>query len=123
MSETTEGGPFNQLRDQYQWRKVSSPVIWRPEKIGDELVGFYGGVSLLDGPHGEYEVVVVHIPLDRSYMISGARIVQLLPPALIPMGHPVRIVWQGMQKTGSGVHSMKTFDVMVAEGPAVPGGD
>jgi len=123
MSDKTT--PMNQstehIREQYKWRTVQTPIAWRPseEEIGTELVGFYGGKSLRDGPHGQYEVILVHVPMDRSYMVSGTRVVQLMDASLAPVGHPVRIVWKGYKETGRG-HQMKLFEVLVAEGQAVP---
>jgi len=120
MSDTTlESRSAERIREQYKWRQVATPISWRPEEIGTELVGFYGGKSLRDGPHGQYEVIIVHVPLDRSYMVSGTRVIQLMDASLAPVGHPVRIVWQGTKETGNGYH-MKLFDVLVAEGEAVP---
>jgi len=118
---TLMGRSAERIREQYKWREVATPTTWRPTEaqIGEELVGFYGGKTLRNGPHGQYEVIIVHVPLDRSYMVSGTRVIQLMDASLAPVGHPVRIIWQGYKETGQG-YQMKLFDVMVAEGEALP---
>jgi hypothetical protein len=107
------------IREQYKWREIASPVPWRPEEVGTELVGFYGGKTMRTGKYGQYEVAIIHVPMDCSYMVTGTRVIQLVDASLAPIGHPIRIVWQGYKETGQG-HNMKMFDVLVADGVAVP---
>lgn len=113
------GAVIDGIRDRFKWRQVVAPRAWLPEVVGQELIGYYGGRTLRQGQFGQYEVVLVHVPLDGCYMLTGTRLIQLMDAAMAPIGHPVRIVWQGTKPTGRG-HEMKMFDVMVAEGEAIP---
>lgn len=113
------GTVIDGIRDRFKWRQVAAPQPWLPQEIGQELIGYYGGRTLRQGQHGQYEVVLVHVPLDGCYMLTGTRLIQLMDAAMATIGHPVRIVWQGTKLTGRG-HTMKLFNVMVAEGEAVP---
>jgi hypothetical protein len=95
MSETTQQTPTqtsaDRLRAQYNWRKVHTPLPWRPDAIGEELVGFYGGKSLRDGPHGQYEVVLVHVPLDWAYQAArrpGLRGLNSATPCVVGAENP-----------------------------------
>tara|TARA_Y100000310_G_scaffold194428_2_gene194409 strand:+ start:4933 stop:5349 length:417 start_codon:yes stop_codon:yes gene_type:complete len=110
---------MNDLRERYKWRKVAAPRAWTPEEEGEELVGFYGGRTLREGQYGQYEVVIVHVPMQGSFTLSGVKVVQLMDAAMAAIGHPVRVVWKGYKETGAG-HQMKNYDVLVAEGEAIP---
>lgn len=107
------------IRDRFKWRQVVAPRPWLPEAIGQELIGYYGGRTLRQGQWGQYEVVLVHVPLDGCYTLSGTRIIQLLDASMCALGHPIRIVWQGTKPTSRN-YDMKMYDVMVAEGEAIP---
>ena len=109
----------DEIRERFKWRKVAAPKTWRPEEAGQELVGYYGGRTLREGKYGQYEVILVHVPLEGSYTLSGTHLIQLVDASMIVLGHPIRIVWRGLVETTAG-HQMKTFEVMVAEGEAVP---
>lgn len=109
------------LRSRYEWKQVEAPKTWRPKMIGEELVGFFGGKTLRNGQWGQYEVVLVHVPLRGSFMVSGTRINQLADASGIGVGWPIRIVWRGKvrlaEPTPDGeVREMKQYDVFVAEG-------
>lgn len=108
-----------EIRERYQWRKIVAPTTWDPTAVGEELCGFYGGRTLREGKFGQYEVVVVHIPMGASYTVSGTKLITLLDASLIKPGHPIRIVWKGLKDLG-GNKSMKDFEVLVAQGEAVP---
>jgi hypothetical protein len=88
--------------------------------LGEELVGFYGGKTTRNGQWGQYEVVLVHVPMRGSFMISGTRIIQLVDASGIQEGWPVRVIWKGrkqLEPTPDGeVREMKQFKVLVAEG-------
>ena len=56
----------------YKWKKVHAPKTWSPRTVGAELAGFYGGRTMRTGAYGQYEVVLVHVLLDGSYIISGS---------------------------------------------------
>lgn len=113
------GAIIDGIRERFKWRQVAAPRPWLPEAIGQELVGYYGGRTLKQGQFGQYEVVLVHVPLDGCYTLSGTRLVQLMDASMCSIGHPIRIVWQGVKETSPG-RTMKLFDVMVAEGEALP---
>ena len=83
------------------------------------MVGYYGGRTIKDGQHGQYEVVLIHVPMGQSYMLSGSQLIQLLDASMAQPGHPIRIVWKGYTQTAAG-YNMKTFDVMVAQGEVIP---
>jgi hypothetical protein len=114
MSDITDD-----IRERFKWRKVVAPQTWRPSEVGQELVGYYGGRTLREGSFGQYEVVLVHVPLEGSYMLTGTQLIQLMDASMIVAGHPIRIVWQGLKETSAG-HQMKMFDVLVAEGQVIP---
>lgn len=109
----------DEIRERFKWRKVTAPKTWRPTEVGEELVGYYGGRTMREGSFGQYEVVLVHVPLGGSYMVTGTHLIQLMDASMAVVGHPIRIVWQGMKETAAG-HNMKTYDVLVAEGETVP---
>ena len=97
-----------------RWLKVEAPRAWKPKAVGHELVGYYGGRTLRNGPYSQYEVVVVHVPHSYTYMVSGTKIIQLVDAAAIQRGHEIRIVWQGTRLTGD-LHTMKLFDLFVSD--------
>lgn len=115
------------LRSRYQWKQVEAPKTWRPKMLGEELVGFFGGKTTRNGSFGQYEVVLVHVPVRGSFMVSGVRIIQLIDASGIETGWPVRIVWRGrmaLPATADGeVREMKNYEVFVAEGDPVAAGD
>ncbi len=119
MNEQPQMNMQADIRSRFQWRKVHAPKTWRPNDIGAELVGYFGGRTLRDGQFGQYEVVIIHVPFEGSYLVSGTQLIQLLDAAIIPAGHPICIIWKGLVETAAG-HKMKTYEVMVAEGPSVP---
>lgn len=113
----------NDIRELYKWRKVEPPRMWRPAtEPPQEICGFYGGKTVRNGVHGQYEVVLVHVPMTGTWMLTGIDMVQKIDAAVIPIGHPIRVVWTGNKELGNG-HTMKTFEVMVAEGEAIKAED
>lgn len=106
------------IHARYKWRAIQPPRKWQPTEPGSELTGFYGGKTLRDGPHGQYYVCLVHVPLQGTFTASGTHLIQAVDAGMVPIGHPVRIVWQGYKETAAG-HQMKVFEVMVAEGEAL----
>ena len=110
---------IDDLKSRYRWQEVSAPKIWKPKEVGAELVGFFGGTTMREGHFGQYHVAMIHVPLDGTYMVSGTQIIQKLDAGCIPQGHPVIITWQGYKEL-SGDRKMKLFDVLVAQGEAVP---
>jgi len=107
------------LREKYKWREVVVPQVWRPDEVGEEIIGKYGGRTLRNGQYGQYEVILVHVPDEGTYMLTGVRIVQLMDASMIELGHPVRVIWKGVKTTGSG-YEMKDYEVLVADGEVVP---
>ena len=106
------------IRERYQWRKVVAPKPWYPEVEDAELVGFYGGRTLRSGVNGQYEVVIIHVPIEGTYMLTGTQLIQLMDASMIQIGHPIRVIWKGTKVTANG-YKMKMFEVMVADGEAI----
>lgn len=108
------------LRERYAWKQVEAPKAWRPRMLGEELIGFFGGKTQRNGRFGQYEVVLVHVPLRGTFMLSGTRALQLIDAADLRAGWPIRIVWRGNvalpEKEGEEKKTMKNFEVYVAEG-------
>lgn len=103
------------FREKWGWRKVQAPKTWRPRDSGEELMGYYGGRTFRNGSTGQYEVVIVHVPRDGSYLVSGVKVMQLIDSALVTKGHPLRLIYKGDELLKNG-HTMKQFDLLVAEG-------
>lgn len=118
---------FQSILERYEWKEVHAPKAWYPKMPGEELVGFYGGRTTRSGYHGQYEVVLVHVPAKGSFMVSGTKLMQLADAAMIDIGHPIRIVWEGHQSVGvtaTGEEKrMKLFRVLVAEGDPIDAAD
>ncbi|OHD23661.1 MAG: hypothetical protein A2Y38_23475 [Spirochaetes bacterium GWB1_59_5] len=110
---------IDDLRERFKWRKVVAPRPWQPKEPGGALLGYYGGRTLRTGPHGQYEVAIVHVPREGAFMLTGVRIIQLIDASMIAIGHPIQVVWQGMVDTTAG-HQMKNYEVLVADGDAIP---
>lgn len=105
------------LRDRFRWRTVEVPRVWNPKEIGEELLGYYGGRTCKNGPHGQYEVVIIHVPYRGAMIVSGTEIIQLVDAALVQKGHPLRIIWRGREKLASdNGWEKKRFELQVAEG-------
>lgn len=115
------------ILERYEWKEVHAPKAWYPKMPGTELVGFYGGRTTRSGFHGQYDVIIVHVPTKGSFMVSGAKLMQLVDAAMIDIGHPIRIVWEGHQSVGvtdTGEEKrMKLFRVLVAEGEPISAAD
>ncbi len=103
------------IRARFKWRAVVAPRPWLPVEVGEELIGYYGGRTVRTGAYGQYEVILLHVPLDGCYMLTGTRVIQLMDASGATVGSPVRVIWAGLKETGHG-HKMKMFEVMVAEG-------
>jgi hypothetical protein len=106
------------LREKYGWRKVEAPQPWRPLLPGDELIGFYGGMTKRTGMHGEYSVVIVHVPQAGSRTCTGSALIRLVDAGMVARGCPIRIIYQGLRTTGNGFNE-KQYDLLIATGPAV----
>lgn len=107
------------LREQYKWKKVQAPKTWNPRRYGEELVGYYGGKTTRVGPFGSYEVVIVHVPIDGPYLVSGTQVVQAADAALLTHGSPVRLIFRG-RKDISGGRTMKQIEMYVPTGESIP---
>lgn len=103
------------LLQRFQWKKVKAPTTWRPKTVGEQLVGFFGGKTSKNGRYGQYDVIIVHVPLRGSFMISGTGIIQLVDGACVMPGHPVCITWNGVKELGDN-KTCKQFELQVAEG-------
>jgi hypothetical protein len=116
MADRTEkkGLVESQLRKQYDWQKVKAPKTWYPKLPGEELIGYYGGRTLKNGRFGQYEVVVIHVPMKGAFLLTGTMLIQLLDAACCSPGDVVRIVWQG-RKPLDGDREMKLYELYTAE--------
>lgn len=103
--------------ERYNWKRLETPRAWAP-KAGDELAGYYLGATLRDGAFGQYSVVLVAVPSEGVYMVSGTIIIQLVQSAFIPTGSPLRIRFDGLAETTMG-RQMKKFEVSVPDGEAL----
>ena len=101
------------IRERFGWRKVQAPTVWRP-RIGEELIGYFGGRTLRNGQHGQYEVALVHVPHTGSFTVSGSALIRLIDAAGVGKGHPVRVVFKGTKSTQNN-HTEKQFDLLVAD--------
>jgi hypothetical protein len=107
-----------QLLARFKWRKVEVPRSWNPRSPGQVLIGFYAGRTTRNGAFGQYDVVLVLVPGDGAYMVSGVKLMQLLDASMIDTGHPIQIVYNGEKDLGD-KKSMKLFDLLVAEGDPI----
>jgi hypothetical protein len=123
MSDEASGPRAGSILERYRWKKVLAPKSWLPKLPGTELAGFYAGRTMRNGRWGQYEVVLVVVPAKGAYMVSGCQIIQLLDAAMIEVGHPIRIIFNGHQVTESDLcgeeRRMKLFEVFVAEGDPI----
>lgn len=110
------------LIERFGWRKVTAPKAWRPQAVGEELVGYYGGRTLRNGSWGQYEVVIVHVPHKGSFTVSGTVLIRLIDAAGIEKTHPLRVVWGGYRKTAND-HQEKQFELLVADLDAIDEAD
>lgn len=101
----------------YNWKRLETPRPWAPKKA-EELVGYFLGITLRDGVHGQYSVVLMAVPDQGVYTISGTVIIQLVQAALVPIGSPLRVKFLGFAETALG-RNMKRFEVLVADGEAL----
>lgn len=95
----------------YLWRKVEAPQTWRPNP-GDNLIGYYGGHTVSQGPHGQYDVAVVHDFDLQSWLVSGTALIRLLDAGRCQEGDVIKIVFRGLGRTSAG-YNVKLFDLFV----------
>lgn len=106
------------LLARYKWKKVEIPKPWTPSETGSKLTGFYGGKTSRQGSFGQYDVVIVHVPLGGARTVSGIQVLQLVDAAMIDVGDPICVVYNG-DKQLAGDRHMKQFEVFVAEGEPI----
>ncbi len=102
------------MKDRYTWCAVKAPKPWYPKLPGEELVGFYGGRTLATGQFGQHEIVLIFVPGQGAFTITGAVLIRLIDAAMAAVGDPIRIVWGGKQDIGEG-RTMKNFELYTAE--------
>ncbi len=124
MIKKTGTETADQLRERYKWQKIQAPKKWIAKAPGEELLGYYGGRTTRAGAFGQYDVILVHVPLKGAYMLSGTMILQLADAAMIPLGHPVRVVWEGEQDLGTvdgegNPKRMKQYELFIADGDPI----
>jgi hypothetical protein len=112
-----------QLREKFKWKAVQIPRTWVPRLAGEEIIGFYGGKTVRRGEHGQYDVVIVHVPVRGALTISGVRIVQLFDAAGVSTGSPVRVIYQGTVDLATPGRVMKQFELLVPEEPGLDADD
>jgi len=105
----------DEIRTRFKWRSVEAPRPWVPKEVGEELIGYYGGRTIRQGAYGQYDVILLHVPLEGCYMLTGTRLIQLMDASGASVGSPIRVIWGGTVETAQG-HKMKQFTVMVAAG-------
>lgn len=105
----------------YKWQKIHVPQTWHP-KPGEELVGYYGGRTLRNGRHGQYEVVLIHVPYKGTMTISGTGLINLIDGSRIEKGHPIQVKFVGL-KALEDDKSFKQFELLIADGEAIPEAD
>jgi len=129
VAEAAEAAKTNaSILERYHWKEVHAPRGWYPTVPGSELVGFYGGRTTRRSTYGQYDVILVHVPARGSFMVSGTKLMQLVDAAMIDVGHPIRVVWEGHQPLGINAATgeekkMKLFKVLVAEGEPIDAAD
>ncbi len=108
-----------ELRKKHKWKKVNAPKAWRPRTIGEEIVGFYGGRTIRNGPYGQYEVALIRTTDVRAYLVTGVSIIQALDAANLTTEQAIRIVWMGdkdLGRTDDGKPKfMHMYEVYVAD--------
>lgn len=105
--------------DRFKWRKADPPRTWSPTKQGEEIVGFYFGRTLRRSRYGSYEVVMLAVPGQGVWVVSGVKVVQLVDASLVEVGQPLKIVFGGIQKLADGKKTMKLFECFVTDGERV----
>jgi len=106
------------LLERYEWRRVEIPRTWYPKEVGAQLVGFYGGRTTRSGSHGQYDVIIVHVPGHGAYVVSGVKVLQLVDASMADVGDPICVVYKGEKKLAED-RKMKLFDLFVAEGEPI----
>lgn len=109
--------------EKFHWRRVVAPKVWEPKDPGAELLGFYGGRTVRNGVHGQYEVALVHVPVRGAYTISGASLIRLLDASQCQVGDPIRIIFNGREQVVGGDYSRKLFDLYMSDGERIPAED
>ena len=66
------------------------------------------------GRYGQYEVLLVHVPNERGYIVSGTKLIQLIDVSGLCVGDPLRIVYGGIKQLTND-RTMKVFDLYVRE--------
>ena len=94
-----------------QWVRVNMPQAWYPQKVGDTLVGTYGGRTLKKGENGQYEVILIRTA-GGVFTVTGVRVIQLIDGSGSDVGDPVKVVFLGLVELPNG-RKMKNFDVFV----------
>jgi hypothetical protein len=94
------------------WRKVEAPKKWSPAK-GEVLQGTYIGSRTSMGPHDMYTQYLVARGKEVRH-VSGTVIDQLFSASQVRPGSPVRVVFNGTNKTSTG-NSCHDFDLFVKD--------
>lgn len=110
--------PEAEKPSEIRWHKLERPRDWRPN-AGEDLAGYYIGKTMRNGPYGQYEVVLIAVPVDdgmsRPLMVSGVQILQAIDGSGIQPGKFIRVVFGGYEDITGG-RQRKRFDVYAAEG-------
>ena len=106
------------LRAKHAWREVPGTKVWRPAE-GEDLIGFFKGRRTKKGSFGPYEQIVLQVPYQGVFLISGTMLLNLVDGAALKEGDLVRIVYMGNQGLGydetGKEKKMKTFQLLVPE--------
>ena len=96
-----------------QWRKVTRPKPWKPEDIGESIVGFWGGRTTRNGSYGTYEVLTLHTEHGTFY-VSGSVLMGLLDGAgVMTDSTRLRVVFLGLKPCHEEDRRFKDFELFV----------
>lgn len=103
------------MSDSTVWVEVKREGLWKPNRLGDELVGAYGGIQMASGPSGAFECAEVRTDSGAVYGVSGVQAISLLRAAGLRDGERIKLVYDGDAKPSEpGRSAMRKFRLYVA---------
>lgn len=108
------------FRQRFEWVKVRAPQPWQPA-AGEELGGYYCGRTIRTGSFGQYEVVLIAVPRVGMFTASGSELIRLIDSALLTRGHPVRILFKGLEQSKTNAaRTVRHFELLISAGNPIP---
>jgi len=109
--------PNRMVADGKTWKRVKAPKPWKPQEVGETLVGQFLGMKDKTGQHGPYQVALIKCPDGEVRSVSGTVAMTLFQAAAFELGSTptIRLVWQGLRGELNGDHTYKDFDLYVAD--------